>query len=67
MPMKIARLTTHWDADQAHTILEFLDELRDQICEIYGDEIIDLLRDGSINRIGDQQQTELPFNDDIEF
>ncbi len=67
MPMKIARLTTHWDADQAHTILEFLDELRDQLCEIYGDEIIDLLRDGSINRIGDQQQTELPFNDDIEF
>jgi len=67
MPMKITRLTTHWDADQAHTILEFLDELRDQLCEIYGDEIIDLLRGGTANHIGDEHQDELPFDDDIAF
>lgn len=67
MTMKIARLTTHWDADEAHTIIEFLDELRDQLCEIYGDAIIDLLRHGATNPIDDEHQTELPFDDDIEF
>ena len=31
MTMKITRLTTHWDPDEAHTIIEFLDRLRDEL------------------------------------
>jgi hypothetical protein len=65
--MKITRLTTHWGPDEAHTIIEFLDRLRDELWETYGDDVIDLLRDGANNQIGDEHQTELPFDDNIEF
>lgn len=67
MSMKITRLYTYWDPDQAHTILEFLDRLRDQIWEIYGDEIVDLLRNRSDTPTKDQHQIELEFDDDIDF
>ena len=67
MPMKITRLTTHWDPDQTHTIIEFLDALRDQLREIYGDEIIELLRHGAVNHDIDEHQAELPFDDNIAF
>lgn len=67
MSMKITRLYTYWDPGQAHTIIEFLDRLRDQLCEIYGDEIVNLLREGSDNSIKDEHQTEFEFDDDIEF
>ena len=67
MPMKITRLTTHWDPDQAHTIIEFLGALRDQLWEIYGDEIIELLRHGAVSHGIDEHQDELPFDDSIAF
>ena len=67
MSMKITRLYTYWDSDQAHTIIEFLDRLRDQLWEIYGDEIVDLLREGSVTPITDERQTTLDFDDDIVF
>lgn len=67
MPMKITRLLTHWDADEAHTIIEFLDRLRDELWETYGDDVIDLLRTASISHTTDNQQTQLPFDDDVEF
>jgi hypothetical protein len=67
MPMKITRLTSHWEADQAHTILEFLDRLREQLWELYGDDIIDLLQEAAANPLGDEHHAELPFDDDIPF
>ena len=67
MSMKITRLYTYWDPHQAHTILEFLDRLRDQLWEIYGDEIVDLLRNASDTPTKHQHQIELEFDDDIDF
>ena len=67
MSMKTTRLYTYWDPDQAHTILEFLDQLRDQIWEIYGDEIVDLLRNASNTPTKDEHQIKLEFDDDIDF
>jgi hypothetical protein len=67
MTMKITRLTTHWDPDEAHTIIEFLDRLRDELWETYGDDILVLLRDGTLSRSIDEHQTQLPFDDDVQF
>ncbi len=41
MSMKVTKLTTYWDADDAYSIISFLDELRDQLWATYGDEIIE--------------------------
>jgi hypothetical protein len=65
MTMKVTRLYTHWDAEQAHTVITFLDELRDQLCEIYGDQILEMRRAASSDDIVDEQQTELDFGDNI--
>ena len=65
--MKVTRLYTHWDAEQAHTVIAFLDELRDQLCEIYGDQIAAMLHEASTGSKTAEQQTELDFNDDIGF
>jgi hypothetical protein len=37
--MKLSYLTTHWTPDEAHTILMFVDELRDMIWQTYGSDI----------------------------
>jgi len=40
MVMTITQLTTHYDAGEAHMLIEFLDELRDVLWSAYGEEII---------------------------
>jgi len=67
MPMKVTRLYTHWSPAEAQTIIELLDLLRDQLWEVYGDQIISLLREACVSQDVDELQTELEFNDDIEF
>jgi hypothetical protein len=67
MSMKVTRLYTHWTPEEAHTIIEFLDRLRDQLCDIYGDQIISLLHEASVSQNIDELQTELEFDDNIEF
>jgi hypothetical protein len=67
MSMKVTRLYTHWTPEEAHTIIEFLDMLRDQLCDIYGDQIIGLLREACVSQDIDELQAELEFDDDIEF
>ena len=37
--MPLSYLKTHWTPEEAHTILIFLDELRDVIWQSYGDDI----------------------------
>lgn len=67
MSMKVTRLTTHWTAGEAYTVIEFLDVLRDQLWETYGDAVIDMLRDASANPARHKEQIEFEFDDDIEF
>jgi len=67
MTMKVTRLYTHWDAEQAHTVLDFIDQLRDQLCDIYGDQIVEMLRAASADNSVDEQQSELDFDDNIGF
>ena len=67
MSMKVTRLYTYWDAGQAHTVLAFLDELRDRLCEIYGDQILEMLREAPTQPAPAEQQTELDFDDNMGF
>jgi hypothetical protein len=67
MTMKVTRLYTHWDAEQAHTVIAFIDELRDQLCEIYADQIVEMRRAASSDNIVEEQQTELDFDNNIDL
>ena len=67
MPMKIMKLPAYWDAADAQLVIGFLDDLRDLLVDTYGDEIIEMHRRMSQNSASDEGQTELPFNDPIEF
>lgn len=65
--MKVTRLYTHWSPAEAQTIIAFLDQLRDQLCDVYGDQIISLLREASRSQDIGELQTELEFDDNIEL
>lgn len=67
MTMKITRLTTYWSAEEADTFLSLLDELRDSLWDTYGDQIIELRRNESPDCDCTVDQTERPFDDDIDF
>jgi hypothetical protein len=67
MSMKVTRLYTYWDAPEAHAVIEFLEVLRDQLWEIYGDQIVDLLREASVTQVVNEHQGEFEFDDDLEF
>lgn len=39
MTMKLTQLRTHWNADEAETVIEFLDELKEIFLAVYSDDI----------------------------
>lgn len=39
MTMTLMQLKTHWNADEAETIIDFLDDLRNVILAVYDQEI----------------------------
>ena len=71
--MKITQLRTYWDAGEAHVMIEFLDELRDLLWAVYGQDIIAMHVEDADNENGttvevhDDRQTDLEFDDKIEF
>ena len=67
MSMKVIKLNVYWDAADAQLIISFIDELRDLLVDAYGDEIVDLHRRLVQNNTLDEGQTDLPFNDPVEF
>ena len=67
MTMNVTRLTTYWSIDEAATVIEFLDILRDALWETYGEQITDMHREAYDNRFQDINQCELGFDDDIPF
>jgi len=67
MTMKVTRLTTYWTIDEAATVIDFLDVLRDALWETYGEQITEMHREACDSRIQDINQRELGFDDDILF
>ena len=68
MTMKINRLTTYWTADEADTVVAFLDELRDTLWACYGEQITEMRRNTLTRTEPDTSQAEWLFDDDdIDF
>ena len=47
MSMRVHKLTTYLRAEDAYTIIEFLDQVRDMLLHTYGDEIRTMLQEAS--------------------
>jgi hypothetical protein len=47
MAMRISTLVTRLKPEDAYTVIEFLDQLRDLLIAIYGDEITAMLKEAS--------------------
>ena len=47
MTLRIHKLATHLRADEAYTLIEFLDQLREVLMAAYGDQIADMLREAT--------------------
>jgi hypothetical protein len=65
--MKITRLHTHWSAEQAHTVIGFLQMLQDQLWEMYGDTVVDMLHEASAEKAWQETQVKFEFDDEIKF
>lgn len=65
MSMKVTKLYTYWNVDEADAVIDFLDTLRDELLQHYGEAIIDMRRHALTQC--DPNQTELDFDDDIDF
>ena len=66
MSLSFTHLPTHWNADEADTVIAFLDQLRDALWATYGDEII-AMRQAADAANADQRQIELAFDDELDF
>jgi hypothetical protein len=67
MSMKITRLHTHWSAEEAHTVIGFLQMLQDQLWEMYGDSVVDMLHEASAEKAWQETQVKFEFDDEIKF
>ena len=67
MSMKITRLHTHWSAEEAHTVIGFLQMLQDQLWEMYGDTVVDMLHEASAEKAWQETQVKFEFDDEIKF
>jgi len=67
MSMKITRLHTHWSAEEAHTVIAFLQMLQDQLWEVYGDTVVDMLHEASAENAWQETQVKFEFDDEIKF
>jgi hypothetical protein len=47
MSMHVHKLATHLRAEEAATLVEFLDQLREMLMQAYGDDIAHMLRQAS--------------------
>ena len=66
MSLSFTHLPTHWDAGEAYTVIAFLDLLRDQLWETYGEDITAMLKDASTPH-PNTRQTTLNFDDEPPF
>ena len=66
MSLSITHLPTHWDAGEAYTVIAFLDLLRDQLMETYGEEITAMLQDATTAQ-SNERQIALDFDDEPPF
>ena len=61
MIMRVNTIVTHLRPEDAYTLVEFLDQLRDILMQTYGDEIRAMLQEASM------QKPDRAFDDDVKF
>jgi hypothetical protein len=64
--MKFTQIKTHWTTEEASVVMEFLDELRDTLWTIYGEDIIAMHQTDLISEV-EENPRESEFNDEIPF
>lgn len=52
MSMRIIKIVTRLRAEEAHTLIEFLDEVRDMLMQTYGPEIRAMLQHATTREAG---------------
>lgn len=67
MSMNTTRLVTYWNAGEAHDVIEFLDILRDQLWETYGDRIIAMRLEAEEQRTEHEEKIRLAFDEEEPF
>ena len=67
MPMNTTRIVTFWNAGEAHNVIEFLDILRDELWETYGERIIAMRLEAEQYDPMMRDQYSLPFEDEEPF
>jgi hypothetical protein len=50
MSMRTHRLTTYLRPEQAFTLIEFLDQVREVLMQAYGDEIVAMLQQATVRQ-----------------
>jgi hypothetical protein len=62
MSMRVIKIVTRLRAEDAHTLIEFLDDVRDTLMQTYGAEIRAMLREATTTReSGGAEEDEEPF------
>ena len=62
MSMRIIKIATHLRPEDAHTLIEFLDDVRDTLMQTYGAEIRAMLKEATTTReVGNAEEDEEPF------
>lgn len=67
MSMKISRLYTHWTAEETDTVVAFLVELRYLLWDNYGEQIIEMRCNASMETGSHKDQTDWIEDDEIDF
>lgn len=67
MTMKVTRLTTYWTPDEAATVIDFLDSLREALWETYGEQITKMYQEEHELHRQHNNPCEPGFDDDIPF
>ena len=64
MSMKVVRLYLYCDTEQAMSLIEFIDQLRDAVADQYADDIQQMMQ---LELEEQSDQIQLPFDDPIDF
>ncbi len=64
MSMKVLKLHLYCTTGEAMTLIEFIDQLRDAVVELYGEDIQQMMQE-ELEKKSDQ--INLPFDDPIDF
>lgn len=67
MNWKVTRINTWWTAEEADTVLSFLDELRDQLWHVHAEQITAVRLAELEAQENNENQGQLELDDHIDF